>query len=106
MSTILSDLQANMEQGHKVQIKPVSTYAKQRNKTMSDIKEVFQIEIYHPDCSAGIYFSKYAGHYQKIITKVLDKHSNGKLYEVCCTECGNNLQFDIVWNKNRKLSKV
>ena len=101
--TLLNELQNNLIDTHLIAIKPTSSYFKEQNKKVKDIKSVYKIKIYHPDKPAGFFFSKYANHYYKIIQEILDKHSNGRLYITCTTECSNDLEFDITWNRNRKL---
>ena len=104
--TILRELQdKRLHKDHQLSIGCISDCAKERNKNRAnqDLKEVFVIHIKHPDKSSGIMHTHYAFLYDKIIAEVLDKHSNGKLYSVGCTECGYDLSFDIVFNRNRVL---
>ena len=103
--TILSKLREGLVENHTLDIKPISDYKSFWNKEHKDIKHVFTIHIYHPDKPAGFFFSRYAKYYADLIKQVLDNHSNGKMYELCCTECGNNIEFDVVYNRYRVLTK-
>ena len=47
---------------------------------------------------ADIMPSKYMDFFNKELKRLL---ANTKLYVIGCSECGNELAYDIMWNRNR-----
>lgn len=114
---LLEDLQSIVRPGHTLTIRALDkdSYFRKLNKQIA-VKHVYTIHIDALDSTAGQNFvkngitslkdiapSKLSYQYHKEINDVLDKYSNGKLYITCCSECGTNLDYDIVWNKDRRL---
>ena len=108
---LLNDLKELTGDFAEVSIIPCSDYKKESNKNNADVKNVFTIKIVHKDTRIGRGFqehdmftladimpSKYMSFFNQELKRLL---ANTKLYVIGCSECGNELAYDIMWNRNR-----
>ena len=108
---LLKDLKKLTGDFAEVSIIPCSDYKKESNKNNADVKDVFTIKIVHKDTRIGRGFqehdmfvladimpSKYMDFFKQELKRLL---ANTKLYVIGCSECGNELAYDIMWNRNR-----
>ena len=108
---LLKDLKELAGEFAEVSIIPCSDYRKETNKKNTDIKDVFTVKIVHKDTKVGKGFqnndmftladimpSKYMDFFNKELKRLL---ANTKLYVIGCRECGNELMYNVMWNRNR-----
>ena len=108
---LLKDLKELAGEFAEVSILPCSDYRREANKKNTDIKDVFTIKIVHKDTKVGKGFqehdmftladimpSKYMSFFNQELKRLL---ANTKLYVVGCSECGNELMYNVMWNRNR-----
>lgn len=119
--TLLEDLKSILLPGHTLTIKALDkdNYYKDWNKTSKNVKYLYCLQLYCPNSRAGQGFlehdnftladiapSKLSNNYYKTINALLKKYSNGKMYISCTTECGTNIEYQIIWNRNRALAVI
>lgn len=108
---LLKDLKELAGEFAEVSILPCSDYRKETNKKNADAKDVFTVKIVHKDTKVGKGFqnndmftladimpSKYMSFFNNELKRLL---ANTKLYVVGCSECGNELMYNVMWNRNR-----
>ena len=94
-----------LDSSHKVSVRKIDPFTKEDyNKTHKDVKSLYYICITHPNMSAGLAPSEYCYKYRDIINNVLEKHSKGKMYVVGIVECEQDVEFEIMFNRNRTVS--
>ena len=108
---LLKDLKELAGEFAEVSIIPCSKYRREANKKNADVKDVFTVKIVHKDTKVGTGFqkndmftlanimtSKYMGFFNNELKRLL---TNTKLYVIGCSECGNELMYNVMWNRNR-----
>ena len=108
---LLKDLKELAGEFAEVSIIPCSDYRREENKKHADIKDVFTVKIVHKDTRVGKGFtehntftladimpSKYMDFFNRELKRLL---ANTKLYVIGCSECGNELMYNVMWNRNR-----
>ena len=108
---VVKELKAVAGDFAEVNIIPCGEFKKQWSDKHKDVKHVFTIKIVHKDTRVGEGFkkhdmftfadiapSKYMDFFAKELDKIFDKT---KLYVNCMIECGNELEYDVMWNRNR-----
>ena len=108
---LLKDLKELAGEFAEVSIIPCSDYRREENKKHADIKDVFTVKIVHKDTRVGKGFtehntftladimpSKYMDFFNKELKRLL---ASTKLYVIGCSECGNELMYNVMWNRNR-----
>lgn len=108
---LLKDLKELAGEFAEVSVIPCSEYRREANKKNADVKDVFTVKIVHKDTKVGTGFqkndmftlanimpSKYMDFFNKELKRLL---ANTKLCVIGCSECGNELMYNVVWNRNR-----
>ena len=108
---LLKDLKELAGEFAEVSIIPCSDYRREENKKHADVKDVFTVKIVHKDTRVGKGFqehntftladimpSKYMDFFYNELKGLL---ANTKLYVIGCSECGNELMYKVMWNRNR-----
>lgn len=108
---LLKDLKELAGEFADVSIIPCSDYKKEVSKNNTDVKDVFTVKIVHKDTKVGKGFqendmftladimpSKYMSFFNNELKRLL---ASTKLYVIGCSECGNVLAYDVMWNRNR-----
>lgn len=108
---LLKDLKELAGEFAEVSIIPCSDYRREENKKHADVKDVFTVKIVHKDTRIGKGFtehntftladimpSKYMDFFNNELKRLL---ANTKLYVIGCSECGNELMYNVMWNRNR-----
>ena len=108
---LLKDLKELAGEFAEVSIIPCSDYRREENKKHADVKDVFTVKIVHKDTRVGKGFtehntftladimpSKYMDFFNNELKRLL---ANTKLYVIGCSECGNELMYNVMWNRNR-----
>jgi len=113
--TLLEQLQNILKPGHTLTIKALDKdcWFRTWNKTSKDVKHVYNIHINAVDSKAGQGFveheyftlqdimpSKLLDYYYGLIEDIF-KSTNHKLHITCSSECGKDIEYQVVWNKNR-----
>lgn len=108
---VIKELKAVAGDFAEVNIIPCSEYSKEWNNKSKDVKNLYKVKIVHKDTRVGSDFvnndtitlasimpSKYMDFFYKELKHIF---TGTKLYIVSSQECGNELQYDVMWNRNR-----
>lgn len=119
--TLLEDLKNILLPGHTLTIEALdkNSYYKDWNKTSKNVKHLYYIKISCPDSKAGQGFlehdnftladimpSKHSGIYNKQINEILEKFSNNQMYCGGYTECGTEIEYQVMWMTKENLIKA